>query len=334
MDIFTLFGNVNIAQNIFPGLWNLEDQLRPVKNRIKVLPCALILIHRLISVLLFICDGIVIYGAFASYSDNVTSTDNILAVVIFIDNYGPLLVHLTLLAVTRRPVPLLAAVHRIDELLFKGYSLTINYRTAKRKFQYDCVLFVGGLTAIMGNQLLSYILLQTEWYTKFIVLYFSYVWAIFIFDLVVYSTLISILRSQIRVMSKNLQLISEIHRISFGQLLRAAIESLNKIGNAIMFIFVTVSSFYTTLFCFATLRLFESYSGSIDWYYLMGSALFVIHLVALNIYLVTNACSLKRDLLSLFRMIDKDSKDYGSVGVWARMATLDLNYNIILCPSR
>lgn len=304
MDIFAFFKTFNFAKNIFPGLFNLEGQ---VSANVHVESSFLArIVYRGLALFLLFSVGILIYGAFASISYNVVTTDNVLAIVIFLDNYGPLFLHMALFMVTRKPIPILALIYRIDVTLLKFYKLSINYEKIYRKFRFHCILFEIGFMLIMGLFFVEYIFLETEWYHKVIVIYFTYIWTVFILQLVVYYTLISILRSQVRLITKNLNKISLMQRITFCQFIRSVIESANEIGSGIIFIFITFSSFYTTLACFVIIRFYEAYFDLIDPFYILGSCFYLVQMMTLNAYLVTNAWSLQRELLSLYKKIEEN----------------------------
>lgn len=295
MDIYECFKFFNQFKNSFPLLYDLEAESLET-NRAKTSFMQRVF-YRIIFLLFFYFEAILLYSACVTFTNDQQAITNVLGLMIFLDNYGPIMPHIGLLVVTRRPVPMLVTINRIDELLIRSYCISIDYRRRRRTFLGHVVLFEGGFLFMMVFFVMDYVVSNAKWYNSTVMVYFIIIWVVFILQLVMYCTIILIIRDKVQVIRNNVRLISEDHRILFAKLLYASVESTNLIGSGIIGLFVGFSTFYITLDIYVLYRFRAIYLDR-D-LYTIGSGIFMIFLIFFNVYLVTPACYLKKELEDL-----------------------------------
>lgn len=334
MDIFECFRFVNILKNSLPLVFNLESEVPENKKAPRKLVQKVLL--WIVTIYFLIAAGTLLYSAVHTLQFHQEMVENILGVLIFLDNYNPIICHTGLFLATREPLSILMSLHEIDEFLYKQYGIAMDYRPRRMTFLRHALIFEGSFLFIMIFFCLDYtavvngIMTDNRYFKSVVMTYFILIWIIFILQLIVYSTIVSIIRDKVQVIRKCLRAISQEHRIMLFMLISASIECANSIGNGIIGLFVAFSTFYITQDIYVIYR-FRNEHFDLN-LYSVASGLYMLFIIALNIYLVTPAYCLKIELGELNKLIATGNnvsfKDLGtkklvrktwSIGVYSRI---------------
>lgn len=256
MDIYECFRSFNDLKDSIPLCYNLEDKRASRSKRQRIAFWIASLVH-------FSSSLILIYSAYVTVQNDRRAIANVLGLIVFIDNYGPIIAHAGLFIVTaRRPVAVLILISRIDELLSSRYSIPIDYKRRQKVFCQHVLFFEGCLLFLMVFFLLDYIASKVEWHNCVVMTYFIQMWVLLILQLVLYSTINFIIRDKVLVIKRNIDSISQDDTMKLAMLLKASIGSANLIGNGLVCLFVTLSTFYITLDIYVVYRFQEERTGT------------------------------------------------------------------------
>lgn len=308
MDIFECFNYFNSLKNYFPLLYNLEGGDIPEGKRTPINSKNRIIYGFFSFLMATSAVFMVVAAGYAAMNDGL---ENILGIVYFIDNYaGPLISQCGLYVVTQRPVPVLARIYSIDEFLFKEYRIVIDYKRVKRNMLIHFLLSEGTFSLVIISYIINIIIiLGTTSMKNLVLLYFGVIWFIFILQLIIYSTIIKIIRIKVELIQENIFCFTPGHRAKLSLLLNHTIKGANLIGNGIIFLFMGFSTFYVTMDSYVVVRHLETY-GNHD-YFLIISATYISLIIYLNGIMVHHSYSLKKELDILNKRIGQVNDPLG-----------------------
>lgn len=292
MDIFDCFRWLNNLERFIPCLLKLEV----TKGTTRKQHFSFWIIFVLLNILaVYMC-----WEAITTFIRYTEKTDNVLGVVMFFDNYAPLVLHFTLFRTSKRERnPILLQIHEIDQYLHRTVpSIAIDYKPTQRR---SFLQFIA-----LQTLFLSVILIYGSEFTEgdmlsfFPLIYFMIVLSLLLVNFIVYHTIAAIILQKVFLVIENHgKTMTTEHSAKCVILILSCIKSSNELAGKIVFVFITFSSFYSTFGIFVLTRYYQTSFGMSSFVvgvYTIGTAMYVCYILALNLYIVSPAYSLKVEL--------------------------------------
>lgn len=330
MDIFTSFRWFFLMGKVVPCLIKLEpNHLRTPSITQRIIYC--------ISWITIFAMGLsILWRAMKTLLDYQRETDNVIGAAMFIDHYGPLVIHLKLFLDTRRAFPVLLEIHRIDEILGRNNLIFSDYSKTKRDFFVTFFTFIGGSFVVNALYFSENIMYMFESFKNvpFLIIsfYFLIIVSILWTNLIFYRVLVKILLGKLKqVQRKNSRhVLSEDNKLSVIHSVFKCIKTINKMAGQLVLSFVIFSVVSLTVIVYVTLRyadLFEVQIGNVFSMYVLGSVVFTIFLSWMNVYIVTPATSFEIELKSFQKSLAEEVQRKGK-----RKSLDKLNYSLRRSP--